>query len=247
MNADSIQKKRLSGYSGNNADSSKARIVAGLLPEIVPGTVLFGKEGAVQESDAQVQMAPGAKGSKPKLKFSTLTGPTAGDCGQFSWTIRWGLSTAANATNGGWIVQKIDLSAGGKKEDGSKLTLADTPLDPSKFPYWEAWRISPGKTVTDYNTLGYPYDDGYSASGPDKTKGHITAKGDAEFYDDLAALPADFKTNNADTYAGILHATKTKPSLKGGTGRIDHNLKSEWDCLPASKNRTSTITVTPDP
>ena len=210
---------------------------------------LAGRKLLAHELTHTVQQGGAGKMVQRKVKFVTNVPKKGGDCGTYSWGVQWKLTAPANKKNGGWIVQKINVTPSGIKDDKTALTSVDRGRPSPKFPYWEAWRINPGKKVTDFAEGGDPYDDtyGWSTQSPG-SKGKETAKGDAQFYDNLKTLPADFKKNNSATYAGILYSTKTKPTtLKGGTGEIDHTLVATWNCLKGSSNKKTSVKVTPDP
>ncbi len=209
---------------------------------------LAGRKLLAHELVHTVQQGGAGKMVQRTLKFVTNVPAKGGDCGTYSWGVQWKLTAPANKTNGGWVVQKIDVTPSGTKDDSTALTSVDRGRPSPKFPYWEAWRVNPGKNVTDFAEGGDPYDDtyGWSTQSPG-SKGTESAKGDAQFYDNLNTLPTDFKKNNSDTYAGILYSTKTKPTLTGGTGEIDHTLVATWNCLKSSSNKETVLKVTPDP
>jgi hypothetical protein len=171
--------------------------------------------------------------TSPKLTKKTVKGPSSRDCGGFSWVVQWELDKVTS--KGGWVVQKVELpydvkDCGGKAVDPAKVG----GLQPSWYPLWEAWKINKGQKVTTYAEGGDVEDDTYGSTrtGTD-TKGSTTVKGTAEFYDGLT-LPSTFKvTSAAPTW--ILPATKSAPTLSGGTGGISHDLKATWDCCGADK------------
>jgi hypothetical protein len=114
--------------------------------------------------------------------------------------------------------------------------------DPSWTPYWEAWPINAGQSVTTYAEENNDVeDDTYgSVSEADNSKGSLTIAGRAEFYEG-ATLPADMKPTNTAP-AWILPFTRKNPNVAGGTGAIDHNLTVTWDCTGADKSSTITTT-----
>lgn len=139
-------------------------------------------------------------------------------CGGYVWLVRFELP--AVAANDGWLIQEIDGLYDIKDASGAVVNS-------EKYHYWEAWEIKKGKKITVYNEGGFPYDDMYSDPSFLANKGKMGAKGKVRFYE--GTLPADFKKNNASTYAGILHATTKKPPFWDGSG-VDHDLMSDFDC-----------------
>lgn len=176
----------------------------------------------------------------PRLTKKTVVAPIGGECGAFNWTVSWALDKAT--TTGGWIVQKVELPYDVKKCDGTAVSANASGLNPSWYPIWEAWQVNKNERVTIYAGT-YPHDDQYSNGGTgDGTKGSLTVKGTAEYYDNLT-LPASFKVTNKAP-AGILPVTTSTPTLTGGTGAISHELKASWDCCVTGKGAAKTTTVT---
>jgi hypothetical protein len=175
-----------------------------------------------------------AAATPPRLTKKTLSGPTPQNCGGFSWTIQWKLDKAS--PKGGWIVQKVDVESDIKKKNGTKV---GTGFD-AWVPYWEAWQVMPGKDVTVYadgTEATDCQDDTFSnPSFDDDTKGTMSEKGTAEFYEDLK-LPASFKVD-LTAPAGELRMTKADPGLSGGSGSIAHTLTATWDCTKDDKSTT---------
>lgn len=176
-----------------------------------------------------------AKVTAPKLSRSTVSGPTANDCGGLKWVVQWKLDK--KTTVGGWVVQKVNYTPAITKCDGKayKYDAADDFWDPSWSPYWEAWQINKDQDVTTYAETGDKEDDTFESGGKDDTKGKYKIQGTAQFYEGLA-LPADFKVTNAAP-AWILPTTKSAPTLKGGTGSIDHSIGASWNCCKDSKSK----------
>ena len=174
--------------------------------------------------------------SLPHLEKRTEHAVTTGDCGKFSWTVQWKLDKPTKV--GGWVIQKVELDRDVKKCDGTAAPVVG--LDPAWYPVWEAWPIRKNCKVTKYAEHGDREDDTYGSSSQPDTKGSLKVRGRAEFYEGLT-LPATFRvTNAAPTY--ILPATKTPPSLTGGTGAIAHDLAATWDCCTGGDKSTK---VTP--
>lgn len=173
----------------------------------------------------------------PHLKKRDEHAATSGDCGKINWVVQWMLDKPTKV--GGWVIQKVELDRDVKKCDGSAAPVVG--LDPAWYPLWEAWPVRKDKKVTTYAEGGDREDDGYSSSTQAGTKGTLTVRGRAQFYEGLT-LPASFKvTNAAPTW--ILPATTTEPSLTGGTGAIDHVITATWDCC-TGPDKTTKISVT---
>ena len=189
------------------------------------GTALAYAAGGASPSVASGK-SKAAKPAKPaKLIKRTEKRAKGGDCGQFSWVVQWKLDRPSPA--GGWVVQKVDVARDVKDCTGNAVSTGG--LDPAWYPLWEAWPINPGQKVATYAELNNDReDDTYGSSTIPDTKGTMTVTGAAEFYEGLT-LPASFTvTNAAPTW--ILPATKTAPTLTGGTGTIPHSLTATWDC-----------------
>jgi len=216
-----------------------------------------GKLGAPQEEDASpISIAgngnsgtkpapkpalPGVKTTKaasPKLSRATVSGPKADDCGGFKWVVQWKLDK--KTTKGGWVVQNVTYPHNIKTCDDKKFASGTGgTFDPAWVPFWEAWEIHKDQDVTTYAETGDLEDDTFGSCEIPDTKGDQTIKGKAEFYEGLS-LPADFKaTGKAPSF--ILPATKTAPTLSGGTGSIDHTLKATWNCCKGSKSQKSVL------
>jgi hypothetical protein len=151
--------------------------------------------------------------------------------------VQWQLDQAS--PSGGWVVQKVEMPYDVKDCAGTAVDPAVMGgFQPSWCPYWEAWQINKGQKVTTYAEKGDVEDDTFSSSfnaGPAATsKGTMTEKGTAEFYEGLT-LPAAFQPTNAAP-AWILPMTKTDPALTGGSGAIAHELTATWDCCSADKS-----------
>ncbi len=174
----------------------------------------------------------------PKLTKETLLGPTTEDCGGYSWTIQWKLDKAS--PKGGWIVQKIEVESDIKKKDDTKIEDGFQKW----VPYWEAWRVMPGKNITVYadgTEASDCQDDTFACSsfGAD-SKGELAENGTAEFYEGLT-LPSSLKANPKSP-AGELRMTQADPGLAGGSGSIAHNLTAKWDGTKDDKS-TKVTTV----
>jgi hypothetical protein len=154
-------------------------------------------------------------------------------CGGNEWKVWFNLPEVT--CNGGWIIQEVEYTIDRKKKDGT------TKLHKT-YHFWEAWEVEKSKKATVWQDKKVDdNDDRYSDSSSPGTKGTYTTIGKVRFYE--GSLPADFKKNNPNTLAGILHSTTTKPSFWDGSG-ASHNLISKWDCTDG-KNNASVITTVP--
>jgi hypothetical protein len=186
--------------------------------------------------------APAPAATPPKLSKKTVSGPTSDDCGEFAWIVQWQLDK--NTTKGGWVVQKVDVpyhvnDCSNKANDATK----GNGIQPGWYPLWEAWQINKDQQVTTYAEKGDFEDDTFGTPSPgDATKGSITVNGTAQFYEGLT-LPASFKvTDKVPTW--ILPATRSAPTLTGGTGAISHNLTATWDCCSKDAKATKDTKIT---
>ncbi len=141
--------------------------------------------------------APATPATPPRLTKTTDSGPTPTDCGGAEWVVQWLLDHPT--AKGGWVVQKVETTFDVKDCAGKDLDIVKRTagrVDPAWWPLWEAWEIHSKQKVTTYAEGGDTADDtfGMPAMG-DKSKGTITIKGTAEFYDGLT-LPKDFVATN---------------------------------------------------
>lgn len=161
--------------------------------------------------------------------ITNVSGPDDLGCGGSEWKVWFDLPKAAGAD--GWVIQEITVTYDIKNDDGSQFKK-------QTYHYWEAWKVEKGKTGTVWQDKGLDdNDDNYSDSSYPGKKGTITTVGKAKFYE--GPLPPDFKKNNPDTIAGILHSSIKKPPFWDGTG-TDHNATTTFDCT-GGKN-TSKVT-----
>jgi hypothetical protein len=219
----------------NNITDNSAGKPGAPLADKGPWIEMSGNGGPGTKPDAGVPGGGGASAAPPKLSKKTVSGPTAGDCGGFNWVVQWELDK--KTTKGGWVVQKVELPYDVK--DCSDKAVDPTKvggLQPSWYPLWEAWQINKDQQVTTYAEGGDVVDDTYASPGGSNTKGTVKVKGTAEFYDGLT-LPSSLKVTNKPP-TGILPASKSAPTLSGGTGAISHDLNATWDCC--SKDKTAT-------
>lgn len=187
----------------------------------------------------------GGSSTTPTLTYSVVSGPSATDCGGFRWGVKWSVKNATSSTNG-WVAQKVELMRDVKDCSTPPNAVpysAGKGLNPAWCPLWEAWQVRGGSVFVGKSTSPHQADTYGARPIGDSTKGNVQVKGTAEYYDGLT-LPSSFTvTNAAPTWA--LPATKTQPTLSGGTGAIDHSLKATWDCCTSVK--TTTITTSSPP
>jgi hypothetical protein len=209
--------------------------------EIAVDDVRFGPV----KGDPTKKEAPTAKNKKDKddkkdkknqkVRKTELGAPVTGECGQYSWQVRFSIDNADDTTKG-YIVQKIDV-----KYNRSEC---DNKVDPvtgvGKFPYWEAWGVREGKVYVGDTDQAHNADTYSDRSMGDGTKGSIVVKGIPQFFPDVT-LPADMKANNPDTQAGDLRSSLTDPKLKDGTGALAHNLTASWKCCPPDEKKATTV------
>ena len=152
------------------------------------------------------------------VTITNVSGPKDLGRGGFDWKVWFSIGSPAGAD--GWVIQEITVNS----------TIVDSKGVTTKnnYHYWEAWELKKGKTVTVWQdgALDNNDDQYYSPNSPAGSKGTITFQGIVKFYE--GALPADFKTKNPSTIAGILHSTTTKPPFWDGSGTT-HDLTSTWD------------------
>lgn len=129
--------------------------------------------------------------------ITTVSGPKDLGCGGFDWKVWFDIPNAAGKD--GWIIQEVTASFDAVNPDGSSNFK-------KTYHFWEAWEVKSGKKVTVWQDQAKDdNDDQYFTSSRPDTKGTIKVVGKAKFIE--GPLPADFKTNNPDTVAGILHST----------------------------------------
>lgn len=174
--------------------------------------------------------------TNPQLTKKAVFGPLAGDCGFFKWQIRWELDR--KTTKGGLVIQKVEGRSDVKDCKGDAYE-GKASLDPSWFPFWEAWVIDKDKTVTKYPD----YDDNFQPPGIlNRTKGVQSFTATAVFYEG-AKLSATKLVATGQPPAGSLPMSKTDPQLKGGSNSVPHNLKATWDCCGKGFGATKATTV----
>ena len=175
--------------------------------------------------------SPSPSPSPTTLPKTTVKGPTGLPRGGFHWVVQWKLSNPSKA--GGWIIQGVNVNSDVKGPKG-KLP---TGFDPH-VPYWEAWKVNPGQSITTYAEGGDLEDDTFAnPSFAEDSEGTLTEAGNAVFYEGKD-LPSSFAVVPKHP-AGILPVAKAAPSLSGGTSVLVHNLTATW----TTKNDKTTITT----
>jgi|GEM_PF-6944951 len=163
-----------------------------------------------------------------QLSYKTIVAPQVAKYGQLKrWTVQWMLSEASRG--GGYIVQSINVTFEVEDCSGKKIKH---PADTGKWNYSELWRVNKGQRITEYAETGDLNDDTYSIPGAGPcTKGSVTMTGKARFHDYLNQIPQDYKSNNSDTYAGILPASPGPSMIVTlyASAEISHTIKLKWD------------------
>src|SRR5208337_1426680 len=164
------------------------------------------------------------------VAISTVDGPNDLGYGGCSWKVWYSMASASGAA--GWVIQEVTAS----------FSTSGATMRSNSYHYWEAWEVEKGKKVTVLLDKGLDDNDDlyYCAPAAKKTKGENKLLGVVKFYE--GPLPADFKTNNPSTIAGILHSTTTKPPFWDGTGTT-HNITATWDDTGSAPTPSVTVGV----
>ncbi len=192
------------------------------LSAIIGFSLLLGTIGCAKE-DLHVAPLPGAGGGgkTPNLTIETVKGPNTEPCGGFLWQVKFNLKKPS--AKGGWIVQKVTF-------EQNVIKCPNAPYINKKITYWEAWRVAAGTSGDSERLAGkFNYDDQFSQPNFPDTRGSTSITGQVAFFEDLQ-LPASFKKNNPDTYAGGLPATTDKPDFWTEENAANHNLSYVWNC-----------------
>ncbi|MDH3403223.1 MAG: hypothetical protein OES32_07210 [Acidobacteriota bacterium] len=198
----------------------------------VPGDEVFSPLKGEPGAGAEGESAAKGEGAKT-VKKTELGAPTAGQCGAYSWKVRFSIDNA-EATTTGYIVQKVDA-----KYNRTDCAGKDKPVTGiGTFPFWEAWGVRGGKVFIGDTANAHNADTYADGTMGDGTKGSIVVKGVPEFFPNVT-LPAHMKANNPDTQAGDLRSSVTDPALTGGTGAISHDLTASWECCPSVDKKTT--------
>ena len=197
--------------------------------------------------------------------FKTITNPTWGTCGKFTWKVRWYITNKVGKTvqplaraTESWIIQnmvnKFDIK-----------NCAGATVDNSTVKLYEAWRVGKDGWATskyeyDFNGDGtiqanekidYTYDDAsdddWLAPSRPKTCGTWTYDG---FVYWKSSIGKGELTPGAVGMAGILPASTTKPKNLGDWTLYRH-AEATWNCCPpkstssgkaSAKNKWGTYT-----
>jgi hypothetical protein len=176
--------------------------------------------------------SPTSGSSTPRLSHITVDGPTARNCGNFTWTIQWLLN--APSKTGGYIIQHVVPTANLTFCTGATVNLA--PIYTQE--YWEAWRVDPGDTITTYAVEGNTSDDTFQNPTFSCTHGTFAIIGVAYFYEG-ATLPPSFQIGTGP--AGGVPMTTQNPHMSGGSNQSNpdlHTVTTSWNCC--SGNDTTT-------
>jgi RHS repeat-associated protein len=137
------------------------------------------------------------------VKIQALSAITvSGAQDQKSWRVIWHLYAAS--TDGGYVIQRVDVLRTFTNPDGSSHPAPESPL-------WEAWRVSPGHDrPNSTNNEGYDDDLGVKNIGPDVTTTITTS---ARFYEGLDELPSSFQRGLGKGHSGVLWYSTVDPNL----------------------------------
>ena len=143
------------------------------------------------------------------------------------WMVNFHLATPADATNGGYIVQKVDVDTDVKSCCSKKRVFYDNVTD--QYPFWEAFRVHAGDSAPALSDNWF-----YMNIGGPGTFGSYTVTATCQYYDGLGelSLPTSFSVN-LDWPSGLTPATKTDPSshLPVPTGAaVFRSMKVSWNC-----------------
>lgn len=183
----------------------------------------------------------GSRATTPQLSAVVLSGPTAGDCGEFTFEVFWSLSRASHPVNGGFIVQEVTVNRIDDDCAGNPIQWGHA----SPLHLFEAWQVIPG-------TMSMVAADGDTDTfwmrrpGTACATGSIRVDAVATYHDNVAALPPDMIRNNPDTTAGGIRSSLNDPALGGTASRpITHSISVTWDCCPCQSAPTVIISHTP--
>jgi hypothetical protein len=182
----------------------------------------------------------------PRLRGGTVSGPTAEDCGAFRWGFQWYLEYIDRGEEdpsiSGVIVQSVETDFDIKDCNGEPVEARDNQgkLVRNVWPFWEAWQVRKGKVFAGGSRNPHTADIFTAPSQPDGTKGSMTFRGSANYYPNQP-IPDSFEAQPGHP-AGNLPSAANDPQLQGGTGTLDREIKSTWNCCPGSKDRRTILT-----
>lgn len=217
----------------HDADQSSSMAVLSLWSRAKGGLAGF-RQKAIPRLRSGVTMQRCSR-SSPQLSASIDTGPTAGNCGDVNFIIKWSISANA-AANGGYVVQDVNFRWSTK--DCSDVPVPNPDPRTSPLKYYEAWRVAPNsKTLSPVSTDTFFWPGNNPWAGP-STKGNLSITATAKYHDNVASLPAHMIVNNPNTFAGGLWSSLTDPSLGGDVSAgVNHSLTTHWACCPGT-NKT---------
>lgn len=188
-------------------------------------------------------------GLRPKLTAVESQPFEPGNCGAFSWKIRWSVDTPSSQMFGGQILQDIEVRTEIQNCDGSnKLGF------PKVTKFSELWRVMPG--TTDINSAAHLNLPRFSIDedtfqGPDRgvcTEGKMTVVGFARYYS-AQLTPDNWGTGNGigtvtpplapnipnGLPSGYAPSHRDNPNWSKGSASsklVKHSIVVKWNCCP---------------
>jgi len=185
------------------------------------------------------QKAP-AQNSKVILLAKPFGVTRTGYCGDVAFQIWWTFLNAVQNTQGGHVIQDITITWNITDCKSNRLdskSLGAIWKNKNSVHYWEAWAVSK------YASFSIPKDDNFSWNDEGAgTKGTVSWKATASFYQGLVTLPKDMTSNNKDTLAGGLRSTTINPNFSNGTDPVPHEMVIEWNCCCDNGQSTRKLT-----
>jgi hypothetical protein len=181
----------------------------------------------------------------PTMTVTTPGTPT-GDCGGYTYTVRWGIP-ASEATSAGWVVQKVRKTFEATDCDGNPVT--PRPIDVvANYPFWEAWEFTAGQNVWAGPESAGTTHSGDTFGGSDYgpgTRGRKVITGEVKAI--VGFVPPTGMTVRNTSPAWILPYTRTEPPQFANTlPGAAHTLTAEWNCCPnGTVTRATTVTTNP--
>ena len=165
-----------------------------------------------------------------RLWYETEEEFNPGECGAFTWKIKWKVKPKSGPT-GGIVLQEMLVEA--KDDKGNDLLQEN---------FWEAWRVMPNtnivgndvKTVDGKEAAGIGGGiDFWRLDGFDGTNGHVTIKGWARYRDSvtLDQLNSSMPRNTIPLAHG-LWSSNANPNFgaQNRSGLVYRKLKLSWCC-----------------
>lgn len=171
------------------------------------------------------------------LILSSVAPPKAtSDCGGAESTVKYRLENAAGKN--GWLIQHVNGDFKVTDSNGKPV-----PGHYGTFEYWEAWHVIDGVIYYDPLTPGpvtVQQEGGEDIFGiPDQgngTKGTLRKEGHAEFYEGYTLTKPPW---GAVPSAGGLPSMTTSPFTWSDSGKLFHNLSTEYDCTCSPIKKTT--------